>query len=136
LGHTDVEMLRTGWVDSAALRREVLDPLGPAGSGSYLTRLRDPVSDRSIRDERSVAPEHAALLVDGPFLLTEHLPLDAVVHLLVSPGTLSRSLPDERQWWLGAFERYGRLDRPLDAAAVVVAYDHPGAPAAAWAARR
>ena len=133
LGRTDVDMLRTGWVDSGALHRELLDPLGPGGSGSYLRRMRDPATDRSLRDARSLAQSGTVLVLDGPFLLAAHLPLDAVVHLHVSTATLIRSLPTDRLWWLEAFGRYAVEDRPDERAAVVVAYDHPAAPALAWA---
>ena len=136
LGRTDIDMLLGGWVDVAALRRELLDPLGPGGTGSYLPRLRDPATDRSLRDARVTAEDRAVLLLDGPFLQAARLPLDAVVHLQVSSSTLSRSLPDERQWWVPAFDRYLAEDRPADGAAAVVAYDHPGAPAVAWAVDR
>jgi hypothetical protein len=130
LGRTDVDMLLGGWVDTAAVRRELLQPLRSGGSGSYLRRLRDPRTDRSLRDERELAGDRDVLLLDGPFLLADALPLDAVVHLQVSPATLARSLPAERLWWTEAFERYLAGNRPAAAAAVVVAYDHPSAPAA------
>ncbi|MEP6560821.1 MAG: uridine kinase [Nakamurella sp.] len=136
LGRTDIDMLLRGWVDSAALRRELLDPLGPDGSGSYLLRLRDPLTDRSVRDERMVASGRAVLLLDGPFLLVDELPLDAVVYLQTSRPTLVRALPADRQWWLAAFDRYGVEERPADNAAAVIAYDHPNAPALAWPVER
>jgi hypothetical protein len=133
LGRTDVEMLLTGWVDAGAMRRELLEPLGDKGSGHFLRRLRDPGTDRSTREPRQSAPLGAVLLLDGPFLLAADLPMDAVVHLQVSPATLGRSLPADRQWWLEGFHRYAVEDRPVDRAAAVVAYDHPSAPAIAWA---
>jgi len=134
LGRTDVDMLLYGWVDTAALRREVLEPLGPGGSGRYLSRLRDPDTDRSIRAERAVAAPRAAVILDGPFLLAEDLGLDAVVHLQVSGSRLARVLPTEKQWWAEAFERYHRDLNPAAAAVAVVSYDHPAAPAIRWVA--
>jgi len=136
LGRTDTDMLLGGWVDAGALRRELLDPLGPAGSGRYLLRLRDPVTDRSVRDARATAPPRAALLLDGPLLLAAQLPLDAVIHLQTSRPTLARALPADRQWWLDGFDRYLAEVRPTYQAAVVIAYDHPRAPAVAWAVDR
>ena len=136
LGRTDTDMLLGGWVDGGALQRELLDPLGPAGSGDHLLRFRDPVSDRSIRDARVAAPPHAALLLDGPFLLADLLPLDAVFHLQTTRSTLGRALPADRQWWLDGFDRYVAEDRPAESAAAVIAYDHPRAPAIAWAVGR
>jgi len=132
LGRTDTDMLLGGWVDGAALRRELLDPLGPAGSGNHLLRLRDPMTDRSVRDARFAAPPRAVLLLDGPFLLADQLPLDAVVHLQTSRSTLARALPADRQWWLDGFDRY-RTEDALEGLAAVIAYDHPRAPAIAWA---
>ena len=133
LGKNDVDMLLGGWVDDAALRRELLDPFGPFGTGRYLRRLRDPLTDRSVREARIQANDQEVLLLDGPFLRAAELPLDAVVRVQVSQSTLARVLPPERQWWLPAFDRYATEYRPFDGAAVVVAYDHPAAPAVSWA---
>jgi hypothetical protein len=135
LGKNDVDMLLGGWVDDGALRRELLDPFGPGGSGHYLHRLRDPLTDRSVREDRIQANDRAVLLLDGPFLRAGGLPLDAVVHVQVSRSTLARSLPSDREWWLEAFDRYVTEDQPVENAAVVVAYDHPAAPAVSWAVR-
>ncbi|MET0864931.1 MAG: uridine kinase [Nakamurella sp.] len=133
LGRTDIDMLLGGWVDAAALRRELLDPLEPGGSATCLLRLRDPTTDRSVRESRSVAPPRAVLLLDGPLLLVDRLPLDGVLHLQTTRATLARALPADRQWWLNGFDRYLTEDQPADSAAAVVAYDHPKAPAIAWA---
>jgi len=46
-GRNDVESLVSDWLDVAAMRRELLDPLGPGGDGRYLPSLRDPVSNRA-----------------------------------------------------------------------------------------
>jgi hypothetical protein len=135
-GRTDIDTLLDGWVDGPSIRRELLDPLGPGGSGCYLRRLRDPDTDRSIREARVTAPQQAVLLLDGPFLRTARLPLDAVVHLQVSAATLARAMPADRQWWVEAFDRYRVDERPAEGAAVVVAYDHPAAPAVSWAIDR
>lgn len=132
LGRTDVDMLLTGWVDSGSLQRELLDPLGPGGSGDYLRRLRDPATDRSVREPRLAAEPGAVVLLDGPFLLAAELPLDAIIHLQVGAATLRRALSADQQWWIEAFDRYHRDERPTHRADVVVAYDHPRAPAASW----
>lgn len=132
LGRTDVDMLLGGWVDSAALRRELFDPLAAGGSGCYLQRLRDPETDRSVRDPRVAVSPRAAVLLDGPFLTAAGLPLGATVYLQVSPATFARSLAPDRRWWIEAFERYLAQDRPAESADVVIAYDHAAAPAIAW----
>jgi hypothetical protein len=132
LGRTDVDMLLYGWVDSAALRRELLDPVAAGHPDGYLPRLRDPATDRAIRDTRQPIPDGAVLLLDGPFLLADPAGLDAVIHLHLSPAALGRTLPDERQWWVAAYRRYLADERPADRADAVIAYDHPAAPAIAW----
>lgn len=58
-GHQDADAYYQLWLDTGALRREVLDPPpepsawevppGPRGSGRALPSLRDPVTDRSTR---------------------------------------------------------------------------------------
>ncbi|MBM9466321.1 nucleoside/nucleotide kinase family protein [Nakamurella leprariae] len=69
LGHQDVDMLLSGWVDGDALTREALGPLGPGGSGRHLTRLRDPDTDRSVREPYRQAPDRVVTVLSGPFLL-------------------------------------------------------------------
>ncbi len=132
LGRTDLDMLLYGWVDSAALRRELFEPLAPGGTGQVLRRLRDPDFDRSVRQAQQSAEPRAVVLLDGPFLLAAELPLDRLVHLQVSAGALGRALPPDRHWWLGAFERYRREHHPAGSADVVISYDHPRAPAIGW----
>lgn len=131
-GHTDLDMLLGGWLDTAALRREALDPLADGGSSSYLERLRDPETDRSIRSPRRAAPPHAVVLVDSPFALAWGVQGDARVHLQVGPATVARKLPDDRQWWVEGYRRYLDEDHPVESADVVIAYDHPSSPAVAW----
>ena len=131
-GRTDIDMLLSGWVDTEALRRELLDPLRPGGSGQYLPRLRDCATDRSLREERVAVAARAVVLLDGPFLQATGLAMDAVVHLQATDGTIARALPADRHWWVEAFQRYRDQDRPADGASVVVAYDHPLAPAVGW----
>ncbi|MEP6979859.1 MAG: uridine kinase [Nakamurella sp.] len=125
-GRQDVESRLTGWVDSGALNREVLDPLAPGGSGRFLTRLRDPDRDRAVRDEYRQAPAGAVLLLDGPLLATLELDLDLRVLVGVSVGRLGRVLPPDRQWELRAFAEYARR---WPAPEVVLSYDHPTNPA-------
>lgn len=128
-GRTDVETLLFGWVDTQALRRELLDPVAAASADGYLPRLRDPATDRALRDERRPIPAGAVVIVDGPFLLSGADGLDAVIHLQLSPAALARALPADRQWWVTAYRRYLSDERPADRSAAVVAYDHPAAPA-------
>lgn len=123
-------MLLTGWVDVAALRRELFGPVA-AGTGTFITRLRDPVTDRPIRQPAAPTPPGAVLLLDGPFLLAADLPLEALVGVQVSTRTVRRALAAEKSWWTAGFEQYEREYRPSERADVLLAYDHPRAPAAA-----
>jgi hypothetical protein len=72
------------------------------------------------------------VILDGPFLLADPVGLDAVVHLQVSTGALSRALAPDRQWWVEAHERYRATETPAHRADAVIAYDHPSAPAIVW----
>ena len=135
-GHTDPTSLRHGWVDTAALTRELLQPLRPDGSGRYLRRLRDPATDRSVRDPTEQADERMVLVLDGPFLADPALDLDAVIGLRVSAATVNRSLPPDRAWWAPALTDHLADPRRSAAIAVEVAADHWDAPAVRWPAAR
>ena len=129
-GREEVDTLLGGWVDGAALGREVIEPLR-AGSTHIVTRLRDPATDRSVKEQSQAVPSNAVVLLDGPFLATLQLTIDALVHLKVSDAALARRLPAERQWWMQGFHRYRKEYPPDDRADVIVSYDHPNAPAMA-----
>ena len=129
LGRQDVDMLLTGWVDAAALDRELITPIATGGS-TYITALRDPLTDRSVRQAPVATVPAAVLLLDGPFLLAADLRLDAFVGMSVSHGTLARVLGPDEQWWLDGFARYQLEHQALQRADVVVSYDHADAPAA------
>ncbi len=134
-GRQDLESRLTGWVDVGSLRREVVEPLGPGGSGRFLSRLRDPRTDRAVREQYQQTGERTVLLLDGPLLLTHELSLDDVVRIGVSAGRLRRALPEDRQWELVAFDEYSRRwSRPPGE--VVVSYDHPDTPAVRGLAAR
>jgi len=87
-GPDDPDAFLTGWYDLPALRREVLDPLGPDGTGRWLPRLRHPGTDRPYRDPARDAPPGTVALLDGRFLGRAELngALDARVHLDVTPA--------------------------------------------------
>jgi hypothetical protein len=128
-GKTDVESFYTGWLDSAALQREVLTPLGPGGTGSYLPALRDPVTNRSARTSPVALSADAVVLVRGELLLGTGLAFDLVVHFSVSRQALRRLAPPEQTWALPAFDRYEIDVDPAGQADVVVRYDDPSHPA-------
>jgi hypothetical protein len=125
-GHTDVESYLS-WLDAAALRREVLDPV--VASGRYLPSLRDPGTNRSTRAAPRTAPPGAVIIVSGAFLLRDGLPFDRTVHLAVSPAARARRTPADEAWTLPAFDRYDRETDPVGLADVVVRYDDPRHPA-------
>jgi hypothetical protein len=122
-GKQDVEAYLT-WLDAAALRREVLEPVM---TGRYLPSLRDPVSNRSTREPPRDAPDGTVLIVSGAFLLGQGLPFDLSVHLAVSPAARARQT--DETWTLPAFDEYDATVRPFDTADVVVRYDDPRHPA-------
>ena len=134
-GRKDVDSLLRGWVDADALRRELVGPIMGDGQ-AYISRLRDPDVDRSVRQQPRMTPEDGVLLLDGPFLLAAELPLDALVHFRIGRPALSRALPPDRQWWLPAFDTYEAEYRPAKIAEVTLAYDHPATPAVTGLAAR
>lgn len=123
------------WLDADALRREVLDPLGPGGSGRYLPSLRDPVTDRSTREAAVEASAGTVLVLDGALLLGRGLPVDLTVHLATRAATRRRVAAAEPErlpaWTLPAYDAYAAHVSPERTADVVVRYDDPRHPALA-----
>src|SRR5262249_40321170 len=54
--------------DLAAVRRLLLDPLGPQGNRLYRTQSFDLENDLPVEQEPQLAPADALLVVDGTFL--------------------------------------------------------------------
>jgi hypothetical protein len=127
-GRQDVASYRE-WLDAAALRREVLDPLGAGGSGQYLPSLRDPATNRSTRAPARAATARSVVIVAGELLLGRDLPFDLTVHLAVSAAARRRRTPPEGHWSLDAHDEYDRGALPLEHADVVVRLDDPAHPA-------
>jgi hypothetical protein len=111
------------------LRREVLEPLGPGGSGRFIPSLRDPRTNRATREPARVAAPGAVVVVVGPLLLGRGLPFDRTIHLALSAAALRRRTEDAEQWTLAAFQRYAAEARPEADADVVVRLDDPARPA-------
>jgi hypothetical protein len=126
-GRTDVESFYTGWLDTAALRREVLDAL--VTRGQYLPSLRDPVTNRSTRAAALPLAPTGVLLVRGELLLGSGLPFDLTVHAAVSRQARRRLTREDRQWTLAAFDRYDAEVDPSGTADVVIRYDDARHPA-------
>jgi hypothetical protein len=128
-GRTNPDTFYEGWLDEAGLRREVLDPLGPAGAGRVLPSLWDARIDRASRADYVELPPGAVVLVSGAFLLGGGLPFDVAVHLSSSGPALARRTPAELHWTLPAFARYEAEVDPGSFADVVVRVDDPRRPA-------
>lgn len=131
-GPADPDTYFDGWFDLDALRREVLDPLGPGGTLQWLPGLRDPDADRPLRRPRIEAAPGTVAVVDAPFLARWEVAdaVDVRVHLDVSPAARARRVPeDERARVLPAWQRYLDEYDPASSAAFVVRYDRPSHPA-------
>ncbi|MFC6023509.1 uridine kinase [Plantactinospora solaniradicis] len=128
-GRTSPDAYYTSWLDEAGLRREVLDPAGPGGSGRILPSLWNAETDRATRADYRTLPPGGVLLVSGSLLLGGALPFDLTVHLVLSPGALVRRTPASARWTLPAFARYAEEVGPSMFADVVVRMDDPRHPA-------
>jgi hypothetical protein len=128
-GRTDPDSFYDSWLDTGALAREVLVPLGPHGTGRWLPALWDPATDRATRTAYATAGPRAVVLVDGAFLLGRGLDFDLTVHLHLGAGALARRTPTDQQWTLPAHTRYTAEVAPLQVADVVVRMDDPRRPA-------
>ncbi|MEO6884898.1 MAG: uridine kinase, partial [Jatrophihabitantaceae bacterium] len=127
-GHQDVDAYLS-WLDAGAMRREVLVPLGPDGSGAYLPSLRDPATNRATREPTRVAGPGTIVIVSGCFLLGRGLPFDVTVHLAMSTAARARRTPSQNAWVLPAFDRYDSETRPEELADIAVRTNDPKHPA-------
>jgi hypothetical protein len=128
-GREDPDEFLDGWLDEGGLRREVLDPAGPDGSGRVLPRLWDAVADRAHRDRYVQLPDDGVVVLAGALLLGRGLPLDLAVHLRMSRAALARTLPEDEHWTLPAYARYADERAPESTADLLVLSDHPNRPA-------
>ena len=128
-GRTNPDAYYEGWLDESGLRREVLDRLGPGGTGRVLPSLWDTATDRGhpggVRD-RAARHDHPR---SGPLLLGGGLPFEYTVHLALSEAALARRTPPDARWTLPAFARYRDEVAPESVADVVVRLDDPRRPA-------
>ncbi|QLQ35557.1 uridine kinase [Micromonospora robiginosa] len=128
-GRTNPDAYYEGWLDEPGLRREVLDPAGPHGSGRLLPSLWDAGADRASRAAYRDLPPGGVVLVSGALLLGGVLPFDLTVHLVLSPAALERRTDAAWRWTLPAFARYADEVDPASFADVVVRADDPRHPA-------
>ena len=134
-GRTDPDAFYDGRLDEAALRRELLDPLGPGGSGLFLPTLWDPETDRATRAQYESAPAASVLILDGTLLLGRGLPFDLTVHLRLSAGARERRVSPAERWALPAYGRYEREANPEQTADVLIRLDDPRHPALSFPTR-
>ncbi len=128
-GRTDPDVFYDEWLDVKGLAREVLDPLGPGGSGRVLPSLWDADADRATRAPYLAVPPGGVVLVGGSLLLGRGLPFDLSVHLSLSPAALRRRTDPTWRWTLPAYDRYEAEVAPTAVADVVVRVDDPNRPA-------
>lgn len=124
-GHQDVESYYSGWVDLAALRRELLAPAETAGRATVITSLRDPVTNRSTRTQPIAVGPGSVVILDGEMLLGAGLPAEFVVHISVSPAARRRHTDPQWAWTLPALHRYDAEVDPAGLADLVVRADDP-----------
>lgn len=128
-GREDPDALLDAWIDVAGLNREVLDAVGPGGSGRYLPSLRDRVTDRATRAAYVDAAPGLVVVLDGSLAMGRGLTTDLSVHLTVRAATLARRTAPDDAWTLPAYARYDREARPQEVAGVVVRVDDARHPA-------
>jgi hypothetical protein len=128
-GRTDLDSYAHGWLDVSALTREVLDPLGPGGSGQFLPALRDPATNRSKRSAYRRAAPDEVVVIAGELLLGHGLEFDATVHLALSAAARARRSAPDWAWTLPAHDRYDLDVEPDRVAGLVVRWNDPQHPA-------
>lgn len=128
-GRRNPDTYYAGWLDESGLRREVLDPAGPAGSGRVLPALWNAETDRASRVDYVSVPPAGVVVVSGALLLGGGLPFDFTAHLEMSSAALARRTPDTEAWTLPAFARYAEEVAPAAFADLVVRIDDPRHPA-------
>jgi hypothetical protein len=128
-GRRNPDSLYEDWFDFAGLRREVLDPLAPGGSGRILPTLWDAGTDRATRAGYEPVPPGGIVLVSGPVLLGGGLPFDLTIHCALSPAALARRTDPAQGWTLPAYARYADEVAPWTFADIVVRVDDARHPA-------
>lgn len=133
--------------DLAALRGELLDPLGPGGDGRFRRTVFDLRADRSLPadvDEETAAAG-LVLLVDGVFLLRPELrdawdlaivldvrPEESLRRAVVRDAAIFGSEAEVRRRYLARYlpaqERYRREARVHERADVLLGNDDPARP--------
>ncbi|WP_433307013.1 cytidylate kinase family protein [Actinoplanes sp. CA-030573] len=130
--------------DRGALKRVLLDPLGPGGNRRFQTATYDRAADATLSPRPATAPADAVLLLDGVFLLRPELfdrwdlriflstALEETVdRAVIRERRVSSRAEVERRWrerYLPAQRLYFASARPADKADIVVHNDDPRRP--------
>lgn len=125
-GRADPLTFRDGFVDHAAIDREVIAALHR--HGRWLPRLWDAQRDRSFRDSTQAATADQIVLVGGPMLLGRGHDADVTIALRMSGAALRRHLPGDEHWTVDPRLEHAAGAGPAD---IEVRYDHPARPAIA-----
>ncbi|HEU0241084.1 MAG TPA: uridine kinase [Micromonosporaceae bacterium] len=128
-GRTNPDAFYEGWRDENALRREVLEPAAPDGTGRVLPALWRTDIDRSARADYVAVPTGGVVVVSGEFLLGGGLAFENAIHLDCSPQALQRRTPPQVAWTLPAYARYEQEVAPSTIADLVVRLEDPRRPA-------
>jgi uridine kinase len=128
--------------DYPALRRLLLDPLGPAGSGNYIAEHFDHRTDQPVARRPQQSPPAAALIVDGIFLhrpelhgywdLSIFLQIDFAISRernAARDGTSDDPDAPSNQRYNGGQRRYLSECKPAQRADIVIDYNDLRAPA-------
>lgn len=132
--------------DYVAMRRALLDPLGPGGSRLYRTGLFDLEADRPAEAALTAAAADAVLLVEGTFLQRPEFDgsWDVVIFLDIDPElSLARGLSRDsaslggpeaaaslyRERYLPAWAMYADACRPRERADILIDHRDFQAPA-------
>jgi uridine kinase len=135
--------------DYEALKRVLLDPLGPAGDRRFQPGVYDHTTDAVVSPPATTAPADAVLVFDGVFLLRPELIDQWDVRVFVSTaleetvrravireGRVSSPADVERRWrerYIPSQELYFATARPTELADIIVHNDEPQRPV--WTAR-
>jgi uridine kinase len=144
-GHDSAEGFYRDSFDYPALRRFLLDPLGPAGDRRYRVAAFDSSRDERVDAPEQTAPSAAVLVLDGVFLARAELAgcWEYRIFVAIGEGESVRRGAARDAWFLGgeeaAGQRYERryvpgqrlyLDEafPIETADAVVDNTNPAAP--------
>ncbi|NBC10345.1 MAG: uridine kinase [Planctomycetes bacterium] len=151
-GHSPAAYYRDSF-DTGAIRRCVLDPLGPHGDGAYRPAAFDFRTDAAVHAPIEQAAADAVLLFEGVFLMRPELDDAWDYRILVEASvdvTLTRAVERDRTLfgdaeavrrryvdrYVPGQQRYRDQVRPQDRADAIVLNDDVDRPQLLWSAQR